>query len=770
MAKVADRYLTTDPWRIVEDGYHPERSRVSESIFSLSNEHMGVRGYFEEGYSGSSLVGCYVNGIYEEHLIREATHYRGIPNRVCFMVNIANWLHTRIELGGEILDLNRVQHRQFRRELDLRTGELRREFIWKTKAGHELKVAFARQLSMRTKELGLQRITLFALNFSGPISVTVGIDFAVAHEMYGRSFWNCPRQFADDGRAAIVGVSQNTRHKVFAGFRVRADGAEKDDPVVDEHFVGRRLTVDLVEGVERAVEKVNVLFTTRDRATTEEEAWRRGVDQLEHARHVRYDDVLAENARYWDEFWGKSDIVIEGDPDTQQGIRFCIFQLQQAYRGVVEGSNIGAKGLTGEEYNGNAFWDTEAYCLPYYLFSNPEAAKALLEFRYRTLPQALARAKELDCDGACFPIATIEGSESCTLWQHSSLQFQPTTAVAYAIAHYVKVTRDYDFLYGDGAELLIQICRFLASRGQWSPRRNKFGYYAVMGPDEFQVMVNNNCYTNYMAKRTFLFTLDVLGELELHHPERKKELFETLAVQAGESATWREMADQMNIPFDPATGVYEQHEGFFDLPHIDVDAIPATEFPLYRHWSYDRIYRNDMIKQPDVLMFMFLYSQSFGLAEKQANYDYYEPRCIHESSLSPSLHSIIAAELGRMQEAFEFFRFATRIDLDDYNRNTSEGIHMTSSAGAWMNVVCGYGGLRSDGEQLVFNPTIPAHWQAYCFQVVYRSSLVRVNVTQDSARIQLLEGAPVSAVVGGRSRVIDRDGVVVQMECRKKAS
>ncbi|MGB8983038.1 MAG: glycosyl hydrolase family 65 protein, partial [Anaerolineales bacterium] len=439
----------------------------------------------------------------------------------------------------------------------------------------------------------------------------------------------------------------------------------------------------------------------------------------------------------------------------QQGIRFCIFQMQQTYRGAIDGANIGAKGLTGEAYNGNAFWDTETYCLPFYLFSNPAAAKSLIDFRYRTLPQALARAKDLDCEGACYPVATIDGTESCTLWQHASLQFQPTTAVAYAIWHYVNVTGDTAFLQAEGAQMLIAICRFLASRGQWSAK-GQFGYYAVMGPDEFQMMVNNNAYTNYMARRTFEFTLQTLEGLDLAK----------LGCSPAELETWRNMAEKMFIPYDAATGLYEQHEGFFNLPHIDIDAIPVEDFPLYHHWSYDRIYRNDMIKQPDVLMFMFLYNQSFSLEEKRANYDYYEPRCIHESSLSPSVHSILASELGRHREAFDFFRFATRIDLDNYNRNTGEGIHTTSIAAAWMNIVYGFGGMRSDGDVLSFNPSIPSHWQGYSFQVCYRGSILRVEVSQTEAVIRVREGGAVKIKIGGREMEVNRQGVSVPFKAR----
>jgi maltose phosphorylase len=317
-------------------------------------------------------------------------------------------------------------------------------------------------------------------------------------------------------------------------------------------------------------------------------------------------------------------------------------------------------------------------------------------------------------------------------------------------------------LFGEGAELLVQISRFLASRGQWSPRRKQFGYYGVMGPDEFQVMVNNNCYTNLMAQRSFNYALETLAAMKTRAPEKRAALFEALGCSEDELAKWHEMAERMFIPYDPETKLFEQHEGFFDLPHIDVDAIPVTDFPLYHNWSYDRIYRNDMIKQPDVLMFMFLYNQSFTLEQKRANYDYYEPRCIHESSLSPSLHSILAMELGRKREALDFFGFATRIDLDDYNRNTNEGIHVTSIAAAWLNVVYGFGGMRSDGEKLVFNaPAIPEHWKSYRFQVLYRGSLIRVSVQPGTARIELVEGEPVRAVIAGTEKQIDKNGLSV---------
>ncbi len=744
MAKIADKYLLVDPWQIAEVGFAKDRAEVSESLFSLANEHQGIRGFFDEGYSGDSLVGAYINGIYEERFVAEAIAYKGISNRLCFMVNTVNWVFCRLTVDGETLDLAHSQFSNFRRELDFRSGELRREFVWHTASGKKLRIHFGRLLSMNRAELACQQIKITPLNFSGDVSITMGLDFTIQHQTFGKSFWVCER-YAHD---ALLGVSENLGHRLFAGMVVQVEGEQT--AVSTPNFTATNLSLDLAEGQETIIEKVVILYTNRDTTQPLDTVWENGRSLLQQVAHISYADLLAENQTYWANFWAKSDVTINGDPETQQGIRFCLFQMQQTFRGFVPGANIGAKGLTGEAYNGNAFWDTETYCLPFYLFSNPEAAKALIDFRYKTLPQALDRAQELDCEGACYPVATIDGTESCTLWQHASLQFQPTTAVAYAIEHYVNITGDTAFLQAEGGEMLVQICRFLASRGQWSAN-GQFGYYAVMGPDEFQMMVNNNAYTNYMAKRTFAFTLQALAGTDLAK----------WGCTASELAQWQEIAGNMFIPYDPETGLYEQHEGFFNLPHIDIHAIPITDFPLYHNWSYDRIYRNDMIKQPDVLMFMFLYNQSFSLAEKEANYDYYEPRCIHESSLSPSVHSIFASELGRHQEAFDFFRFATRIDLDNYNRNTAEGIHTTSIAAAWMNIVYGFGGMRSDSGTLTFQPSIPAHWDGYSFQVTYRGSHIRIEVTQKTAVLRVIEGGPVTVNVAGQAREINQDGISI---------
>jgi maltose phosphorylase len=288
--------------------------------------------------------------------------------------------------------------------------------------------------------------------------------------------------------------------------------------------------------------------------------------------------------------------------------------------------------------------------------------------------------------------------------------------------------------------MLLQISRFYASRGAWSPRTGEFGFWFVMGADEFHMAVNNNCYTNVIAKKTFEWTLQTLREMKRRQPALLKALSKKVRLLPGEPADWSRKARKMRILQDKKTGVYEQHDGYFDMPHLDWHNIPATDFPLYNHWAYDRLFRTDMIKQPDVLLLHFFFSHEYDLKNKLANYQYYEPRCSHESSLSPGVHSIMAAELGLHQKAFDYWKYAARLDLDDYNRNTSSGLHTTSMAAAWLNVVYGFGGMRSDGPRLSFRPSIPATWKSFRFQIVYRDSVLNVHVTPQSVALKIVSG------------------------------
>lgn len=747
MAKVADTYFKEHPWQIIEEGFDPEYSKVAESIFSLANEYMGVRGYMEEGYSGKSLVGSYFNGIYEQKK-QEGSHYVGIVDTTEFMVNSVNWLDTEIEADGEILNLGKSNIRSFKRWLDMKTGLLTRRFVWCLSAGKEIEVTFERILSMEQVEHAAQRITLKPLDFHGKIHLSMGLDGSGMHVSAKQNFWKLVDTVDKDGFLQMELETVNTKQKVCSAIRVSGEALSQTDCSRGGKMA--QLLYEITAEPEKIYRAERAVCNLVCRSQAEEQNYLNQCKNIEERLSgISFEQILEENRKWWGKIWNHCDIEIKGDPENQQGIRFCIFQLFQTYHGAVKGSNIGAKGLTGEAYNGNAFWDTETYCLPFFLFNDLEGAENLLYFRYHTLEEAKKRAKDLDCEGAFYPIATISGKECCNLWQHASLQLQASTAVAYGIWFYEKMTHNLDFMASQGLEILIEVSRMLASRGDYNNDRSIFGYYGVMGPDEFQMMVNHNCYTNYMGRFTFLYTLESMSLLAREMPESYRAVVEKTGYQEAEGASWQKMADLMYIPYDEERMLYEQHEGFFNLPHIDIDKIPITDFPLYSHWSYDHIYRNDMIKQPDVLMLMLLFNSSFSQEELKCNYEYYEPRCIHESSLSPSVHSILATQLGKAKEAYEFFGFATRMDLDNYNRNSDEGIHTTSIAAAWMNIVYGFGGLRSDGEILKINPVIPQKWQEYSFKLHYEGDVLKIRVDSEQVYISSEGGKPLELMLYG---------------------
>jgi len=739
MTKKADLYLVCDPWQIIEDGWSEERNLVSESVFSLANEFMGVRGYAEEGVSGAqTLQGSYFNGIYEEVNLDQS--YKGIVTKTHFMINAADWLMTEIYAESEKLDMALCKIENFRRTLDMRSGTLMRSFDWHTKSGAVVHVEFLRFLVLNNENrqpltgIAFQKINFSVTRGDIKISVLIANSFNTFHGWNKKNYWNLLNKDWMNNGAALHAKTVTTGQQVFSGFTFNASAGAEIERYDAEKTAGYKINFTLKDGESARIEKNIYNYAVKERNAESGAVWEKGYSIISENAHD-LSSALESQRNYWATFWKNNDIRIEGDPLNQQGIRFCIFQMQQTYNGFNPTNNIGAKGLSGEAYNGHAFWDTETYCLPFYLFSNPKAARNLLSFRYATIDAAKERARQLDCEGACFPVATTNGEEACNLWQHASLQFQPSTAVAYGIEHYVKVCGDTNFLYEQGAQMLVEISRFLVSRGGWNNDKTGFGFYAVMGPDEFHMMVNHNCYTNFMAKKTFLYTEQVLLKMEKKAPAKYGELCKMTGFSAEERKNIALCAEKMIILYNDKTKLFEQHDGYYTLPRIDITKIPVTDFPLYHNWSYDRIYRTSMIKQPDVLMFLFLHNQDFSRDVKLANYDYYEPNTIHESSLSPSIHSIFAAELGKNDDAFRFFGFATRMDLDNYNRNSSEGLHTTSIAAAWMNIVYGFAGLRSDGPVLVLNPMLPAKWTEYEFGIMYRYAHIRIKVTADEVTL-----------------------------------
>jgi len=761
MSKVAKKYLETHPWIIEEKGFHPGHSEVSESIFSLGNEFMGVRGYFEEGCSLDRFVGSFFNGIFEEEPINHPVNYNGFPRRFHFMLNSLDWLYTRISAGGETLDLGRSRFSGFVRSLDIREGILRRSFIWHSRQG-DIRITFERFLSMTRPNIGVQRISLESLGFSGKIEVKLGLDFSNQQHNRKKLFWNTVKSGHAGDLSAIMARTLKSGQKVFSAMRTSCSAKATCIKGIDGPIVFRKYSIIMKKGHQASLLRTVANFTDK-KPLRDEIFWNRSLAAAGKLTAASHESLRAEHVGYWKKIWDEQDIEIEGDPENQQGVRFCIFQLHQTYHGVDPALNVSAKGLTGEEYHGHTWWDTETYCLPFYIFNNPLAARNLLEYRYLTLPQAKRRAIEKGCRGARYPMETIDGTEACSVWQHGDLEIHVPVAVAYGIWHYSHLTGDRDFLYGHGVEMLAEICRYYASRGGWSQKTGEYGFWCVMGPDEFHMMVNNNCYTNFMVKKAFEYTVSVLDEMKKREPSRFNAITRKLKLGKDETKDWLKMARRMRIPQDRKTGVYEQHDAYFDMPHLDVASIRPEEFPLYRNWSYYKLFRTDMIKQPDAMLIQYFYSHEFSDKVKKANYAFYEPRCSHESSLSPGVHSIMAAELGMHDKAYSYWGHAARLDLDNYNNNTGEGLHTTSMAAAWMNVVYGFGGLRTDGGCLSFRPSLPAKWKCFRFSLRYHGRIIDVRIDSDSVKLSISGKGPVKVEIFGRAYLLDEKGIKAKM-------
>lgn len=782
LSKRPEKYYRGDPWTIVEEGFSPEKQRLSESIFSVSNEHMGVRGYFEEGYSGDHLLGSYFNHLYDYLAIGHDQFFKGMIDKSGAMINAVDWLFTRIRIDDEQLDLAAVKFSGFKRILDMKKFVYTREFIWHLQSGGKIKITFIRFLNMHTTKMGCQRILLEPLDFSGKADVVLGLDFNTRYEIAsgwnqtettgsaesnkGENFWREIEKSADDTSCRIMSRTKGTGFQLFSSFRMVTNQPVTTQTLSNDKFIGLKFSLPLKNNKTACIDKIVVNHWEKNDHTHENRE--KGNTLAATYADVTFDTAYEAHTKFMEHVWDRFSIDIDGDDDTLQGLRFSILSCYQTYHGESPRLNPLCKGLTGEVYFGWAFWDTEIYCHRFHLFANPQAAKNLLMYRYHTLDQALRRARDLDCRGARFPFATISGYEDSGTWQHVDLEHHISGAIGYAIWQYDKITQDKDFLYREGIEMLLQISRFYASAGDYSPLNGDFGLYGVMGPDEFHMMVNHNFYTNYLAKKVFLFTLDVLEEMKANAPDCYESAIRKVSLETAEPKAWKKMAEKMRITQDPETKVFEQHAGYFDLPHVEVADVPMDEIPIYKNWAYIRIFRKNMIKQPDVLNHLFFFSEDFTPEEKQANYEFYEARTIHESSLSPSLHSILALELGKTAQGYKFFTYAARLDLDNYNRNTEQGHHATSAAGVWANLICGYGGMRSDGPVLSFSPQIAQAWNRYQFRVHYQEALIEVVVDKTEAVFRLIDGQSVEIKVYDKRYRIDIQETRIPLELATK--
>ncbi|HCE57462.1 MAG TPA: family 65 glycosyl hydrolase [Prolixibacteraceae bacterium] len=756
-------YIKYNEWLVVEEGFDPKLNRISESLFSIGNGKMGQRANFEEKYSGDSLRGSYVAGIYYPDKTRVGWWKNGYPEYFAKIINSTNWIGINITINGVELDLATAKLLSFNRVLDMQHGLLIRSFVAELPNGNRVEVNTQRFVSIKNTTIGAVRYSMKALNFSGDISVNPYLDGDVFNEdsNYDEKFWVETEKEISKYEGFLTIETLKTKFRVCTGmlFSVLKNGIEVQSEIQNsthEKYIDATQQVEVKEGDIITIEKYASVISSLD--FQNEKLKEEAAKSIGFAREQGFDALFENHKNSWLEKWETSDIRIEGDVAAQQGIRYNIFQLNQTYTGEDERLNIGPKGFTGEKYGGVTYWDTEAYCLPFYLSTaSQDISKKLLIYRHRHLGKAIENAQKLGFENgaALYPMVTINGEECHNEWEITFEEIHRNGAIAYAIYNYVKYTGDKEYLAPYGFEVLLGISRFWSQRVNWSEARQKYVMLGVTGPNEYENNVNNNFHTSYMAVWSLKYTLEVIDYLQKEFPYLYDEMISKWKFNVlKETKRWTDIIEKMYFPFDEKRNIYLQQDGFLDKEIIPVSELPKAHRPINQKWSWDRILRSCYIKQADTLQSMFWLENDFTADELKRHFDFYEPITVHESSLSPCVHSILAAKIGYREKSYEMYLRTSRLDLDDYNNDTEDGLHITSMGGTWMSFVMGFGGMRAGERQLILNPFLPEKWQSYQFRINYRGAHLSLKKEKDKLTIVNHSEVAVPLLVWGKQMLL----------------
>jgi maltose phosphorylase len=756
-----------DEWHIVEDGFHPEMQRESESIFSIGNGYMGQRANFEENYSGDTLQGSYVAGVYYPDKTRVGWWKNGYPEYFAKVLNAPKWIGIDIAINGKNLDLSTAKLLSFRRVLNMKEGYLERKFKVAVQGGKTLEFNVRRFVSMAEPDLGVVKFTVKSTDFKGTVSFTPYIDSDVKNEdtNYGKKFWAEVKRTVAGDVGIIIARTLKTDFHVATGMKneLFLNGkADNHKPSVTNKskFISYSYKYELEPGDELVIIKyVAVLSSLNNK---KQDLVKDASKRLEEAAKSGYDNLFSDHRAEWRKIWAYSDVVIEGDLAAQQAIRFNIFQLNQTYTGKDERLNIGPKGFTGEKYGGSTYWDTEAFALPFFLkTANHEVARNLLVYRYKHLDASIRNAEKLGFrDGAAlYPMVTMNGEECHNEWEITFEEIHRNGAIAFAIYNYIRHTDDNDYMAEYGLEVLIGISRFWSQRVSWSEQRKKYVMLGVTGPNEYENNVNNNWYTSTLAVWTLTYTLSAIDQLGKDSPDILKKILEKSGFKKDKETTlWRSIISKMYLPFDSDRKVFLQQDGFLDKELMKASDLPAEERPINQHWSWDRILRSCFIKQADVLQGLYLFEDKHDIDTIRRNFDFYEPMTVHESSLSACIHSILASRIGSTDKAYELYLRTARLDLDDYNNEVGDGLHITSMAGTWLAIVEGFGGMRILDSKVKISPLIPEQWKSYSFHARFRGILFEVKVTRKDITVRNISDKTLQIMVYSKNFRIPASG------------
>ena len=746
------RIFDVNPWHVLTTDFKPENKRLQESMTSLGNGYMGMRGFFEEDYAGDTLPGIYLGGVWYPDKTRVGWWKNGYPEYFGKVINAVNFIKINFKLNDVQIDLATADFSDFKLDLDMQHGTLTRSFIVK-QDGQRVRVTFKRFLSVAQKELSVQKVTFENLSDrSVDLKLASALDADVKNEdaNYDEHFWNVHQVTADRLIAQTVpndfGTPQFTSGmQVSYVTELNHQAAQVTDTATTDHYFGT-----LEAGASVSFEKRVVVVTSRDYPT--DDAIMTALQRLADTVSAQsFDELLAAHEAGWADRWQQSDIQIEGDTAAQQGMRFNLFELFSTYYGDDPRLNIGPKGFTGEKYGGATYWDTEAFAVPVYLgITKPEVTRNLLMYRYKQLDGAYHNARQQGLDGALFPMVTFNGIECHNEWEITFEEIHRNGDIAFAIYNYTRYTGDTSYVLHEGSKVLTEISRFWADRVHFSKRNQQYMLHGVTGPDEYENNVDNNFNTNYLAQWTLKYTLEILNQVS-------DEQAAALNVTNEERAHWQDIVDRMYLPYDQDLDIFVQHDGYLDKDLAPVSAIPADQLPINQHWSWDHILRSPYIKQGDVLQVMYDFIDDFSKVQLKHNFDFYEPMTVHESSLSPAIHAVLAADLHYEDKAVAFYNRTARLDLDNYNNDTVDGLHITSMTGGWIAMVQGFAGMRVHDGQLSYRPFLPKQWTKYAFRQVFRDRIIEVTVDHDGTSLKLIAGNPIDVQVDGTTQTLTKD-------------
>jgi alpha,alpha-trehalose phosphorylase len=744
-----------DPWCIRESGMAVASHFLNETLFALGNGYIGLRGTNEEGYSGSdnaSLDGTYLNGFYESESIQYPENAYGLARQNQFMLNVPNGKGIACWVEDERFDLSQGTVIRHERTLDFRAGMLVRELEWISPRGRRIEVKSKRLVCFERKHVYAMQFEVKPLNFSGRIRLSSTLDGAVKNleagddPRVGSTVSGPALQLQDIEQGDVfAALTHRTRHSGFSLVSAISNELHFPGAVTRTNsIVHQRIeqSFDMHVAADEAVKlyKYGCYFSSRD--YPESELAERARQALQLARTTGFDALGAEQRHYLAQFWQRADVEIVGDDALQQGMHFNQFHLLQSV-GRDGKTNIAAKGVTGEGYEGHYFWDTEIYIFPFFLYSKPEIARKLLEYRYGGLEKARERARQMSHEkGALFPWRTIAGEECSAYYPAGTAQYHINADIAYSIKQYLEATGDEAYLLHYGAEIVLETARIWIGIGTYAANHpDRFCINEVTGPDEYTALVNNNYYTNLMAQMHLRFAADIVDKIQAEYPEQFKVLAQVIDLDQKEPAQWRHAADHMYLPYDEVLGIHPQDDSFLSKKVWDFAATPDSNYPLLLHYHPLVIYRHQVCKQADTVLALLLQGDKFTLEEKRRDFDYYEKVTTHDSSLSSCIFSIIASEIGYRDRAYSYFMETARLDLDDMHGNTCYGVHTAGMAGTWMSVAYGFGGMRVYQGNVSFAPILPAQWQHYKFHIHFKGQLLQVKVAADGITYNLLEGA-----------------------------